>query len=89
MEIQEHPWTPRTVDISRPRIQGIQKIEWENGEITMEPIGIIKEDDPVTLAAYTKEHNLLDTDGWKSLKQFVRREKRLKRLIRQAKLQSF
>ena len=65
------------------------EIEWENGEITFEPINLIKEDDPVTLAAYAKEHNLLETDGWKSLNRYAKREKKLKRLVNQAKLRSF
>ena len=34
-------------------------VEWEMGEITEEPLSIIAIDDPVTCAAYAKEHNLL------------------------------
>ena len=33
-------------------------VEWETGEITEEPLSIIAQDDPVTCAAYAKEHNL-------------------------------
>ena len=40
-------------------------IEWENGEITSEPLTIIAADDPVTCAIYAKENGLLDLDGWK------------------------
>ena len=32
-------------------------VEWETGEITEEPLSIIDKDDPVTCAAYAKEHN--------------------------------
>ena len=65
------------------------EIEWENGEITFEPLGSIKEDDPITMAQCAKAQNPLDPDGWKSLKRFANREKKLQRLIRQAKLHSF
>ena len=34
-------------------------IEWENGEITDEPLSIIAADDPVTCAIYARENNLL------------------------------
>jgi hypothetical protein len=33
-------------------------IEWENGEITSEPLGIIAKNDPVTCALYAKENDL-------------------------------
>ena len=35
------------------------QVEWETGEITFEPLSIIAADDPVTCAAYAKEHDLL------------------------------
>jgi len=40
-------------------------IEWENGEITSEPLTLIAADNPVTCAIYAKENGLLDLDGWK------------------------
>ena len=43
-------------------------IEWENGEITSEPLSIIAADDPVTCAIYAKENNLLHLPGWKRFK---------------------
>ena len=33
-------------------------VEWETGEITEEPLSIIAKHDPVTCAAYAKEHSL-------------------------------
>ena len=39
--------------------------EWESGETTYEPLGLIASDDPVTCAEYAKQHNLLDTADWK------------------------
>jgi hypothetical protein len=40
-------------------------VEWENGEITTEPLAIIAADDPVSCAVYTRDKNLLDIDQWK------------------------
>ena len=41
------------------------QIEWETGEITFEPLSVIAAADPITCAAYTKEKNLYNLDGWK------------------------
>ena len=38
-------------------------MEWETGEITFEPLSQIAADDPVTCAAYAKQHNLLALEG--------------------------
>jgi hypothetical protein len=44
------------------------KVEWENGEISYEPLHTIASNDPVVVCAiYGKYHGLLDTDGWKKL----------------------
>ena len=39
------------------------QVGWETGEITFEPLSIIAADDPVTCAAYAKEHDLLAVEG--------------------------
>ena len=64
-------------------------IEWENGEITTEPLSIIAADDPVTCAIYARDHNLLELDGWKRFARLARREKKMLRMVNQAKLRSF
>ena len=46
---------------------------------------MIGKDDPVTLAAYAKEHDLLDTPGWKFLRRYARRAKMLRRMLNQAR----
>ena len=43
-------------------------IEWETGEQTWEPLSNIIASDPYTCAVYAKEHNLLNTPGWKKSK---------------------
>jgi hypothetical protein len=64
-------------------------IEWENGEITTEPLAIIAADDPVTCAIYARDNKLLDLDGWKRFKGIAKRQQKLVRLVNQAKLRSF
>ena len=65
------------------------RVEWESGEITYEPLEIIAADDPVSCADYAKRANLLDIDGWKRFRRIARRNKKLTRMINQAKLRSF
>ena len=64
-------------------------MNWESGESTYEPLHIIAADDPVSCAIYAKKNDLLDTEGWKRFKGIVKRQKKLNRLLNQAKLQSF
>jgi len=64
-------------------------IKWENGEITLEPLAIIGADNPVACAIYAREHNLLDTPGWRRFKRLANRQKKLFRMANQAKLRSF
>jgi len=65
-------------------------VEWENGEISYEPLNVFAKDDPVVACAlYARDNDLLDTPGWKRFKQMAKRERDLKRLLNQAKLQSF
>jgi hypothetical protein len=54
-------------------------IEWENGEITTEPLALIATDDPVTCAIYAREHGLLDKPGWKRFKNIAKHEKQFTR----------
>ena len=44
-------------------------IEWETGEQTWKPLSNFIASDPYTCAVYAKEHNLLNTPGWKLLKR--------------------
>ena len=60
-------------------------VEWETGEITEEPLSIIAHDDPVTCAAYAKEHNLLHLPKWNKLKLIAKHQKTLTRAINQTK----
>jgi hypothetical protein len=64
-------------------------VEWENGEITTEPLSVIAANDPVTCAVYAREHDLLDVDGWKRFRNLAKREKHFLRLVKQAKMKSY
>ena len=59
------------------------KVQWEDGSVTWEPLKIFAKDDPLTTAVYAKDHGLLDTDGWKSLRKYARRAKKLTRQLKQ------
>ena len=52
-------------------------VEWETGEITEEPLYIIAQDDPVTCAAYDKEHHLLHLPKRNNLKHIAKYQKML------------
>jgi hypothetical protein len=65
------------------------QIEWENGEITSEPLNVIAPDDPVTCAIYARENSLLDLPGWKRFKSIAKREKKYLRMVNQAKLRLY
>jgi hypothetical protein len=41
--------------------------------------------DPLTCALHAKDHDLLDTSGWKSLKRIANREVKFARMVKQAK----
>jgi len=64
-------------------------IEWENGEITSEPLSVIAADDPVTCALYAKENDLLNQEGWKWFRGIARCDKKLLHMANQAKLHSY
>jgi hypothetical protein len=63
--------------------------EWENGEITNEPMTTNAADDPVTCAIYAKDNNLLDVPSWKRFKSIARRQQHMFCMANQAKLRSF
>jgi hypothetical protein len=64
-------------------------VEWENGEITTEPLLVIAADNPVTCAVYAREHDLLDVKGWKRFRNLAKYEKHFLRLVKQAKMKSY
>ena len=72
-----------------PNWKGIKwnvQIDWETGEITFEPLSVIVADDPITCAAYAKEKNLYNLDGWKRFRHLIKKEKQLTRAIKQFRI---
>ena len=63
-----------------------EMVEWKTGEITEEPLSIIAQDDPVTCAAYVKEHNLLHLPEWNKVKHIAKHQKTLTQAINQTKI---
>ena len=56
------------VNKNHPGCKGLTyniKVEWENGEITYEPLDMIAKDDSLSCAIYTRDNDLLETFGWK------------------------
>jgi hypothetical protein len=64
-------------------------VEWESGETTYEPLDMIGKDDPVTCAEYAVRNGLLDTPGWKRFRHLAKNQKKVERLVNQAKLRTF
>jgi hypothetical protein len=65
------------------------KVEWENREITSEPLNVIATDDLVTCMIYARENALLDLPGWKRFKSIAKQEKKYIWMVNQAKLRSY
>jgi hypothetical protein len=83
----EGPLTPNHPEFKGSKYNVL--IEWENGEITSEPLHVIAKDDPVTCAIYARDNGLLNTEGWKRFRAIAKREKKFTRMVNQAKLRSY
>ena len=60
-------------------------VQWDDDSETWEPLDIMIKDDPITLAAYAEENDLLDKPGFKRLQRISKNKKRYKRLLNQSK----
>ena len=76
----------RGTDQARGSAWNVQVL-WEDGTRTWEPLGTMIKDDPFTLAAYAKEHDLLEKDGWKRLRRYAKNQKKLNRMVKQSRTQ--
>ena len=65
------------------------EVEWETGDVTTEPLSFIAEDAKVDLAIYAKANDLLDKPGWIRFRDIAKNEKKMLRLVKQARLRSF
>ena len=64
-------------------------VEWETGETTYEPLNLVAKDDPATCADYARSNGILETPGWKRFKRLAKNEKKVERLVMQAKRQAY
>ena len=55
------------------------------GRLLLNP-SVIAADDPVTCAAYAKEHDLLPVEGWCRFRNLAKKDKVLARAIKQSKM---
>ena len=63
------------------------KVLWDTGEVSWEPMDVIRKDDPVTLAKYAKDKNLENQAGWKWAKRYTKNQKKFIRLVKIMKSQ--
>ena len=73
------------------RIQGkwYVLVRWASGMTSWNALSTTKADDPITVAMYAKQNDLLDTKGWGGLKKFIKNTKTLARMINQTRLKNF
>jgi hypothetical protein len=64
-------------------------IAWEDGSQTFELLHVITADAPVVCAQYAQRAGLLEEPGWKRFQKIAKREKKILRQVKQAKLTSF
>ena len=64
-------------------------VRWSTDQQTWEPLNKMVIDDPVTVAIYAQKKGLLDTPGWKKLKNYTKNAKKMLRFVNQAKLRSY
>jgi hypothetical protein len=77
------PLTPKSNNYKGSRYNVL--VEWEDGEVTFEPLDIIGTDDPILCAEYAERNGLLSTPGWKRFKRFINPDKSLERIVLMAK----
>ena len=57
------------------------KVLWEDDTETWEPLTTVIKDDPVTVATYALENQLMNTEGWKRLRRYTKNKKKYKQLV--------
>ena len=58
------------------------EVLWDNGDISWELLTNIRKDDPITLAKYAKDKNLLNQRGWKWARKIVKNNKKYERMYK-------
>ena len=58
-------------------------VHWSDGSYTWEPLNMIAKDDPISLANYAKDNDLLNTPGWKFLRRISCKAKLIRSMLNQ------
>ena len=56
-------------------------MQWSTGETTWEPLCLMIKEDPITLAKYTADNDLLNEDQWRRLRTYHRQQKHILKLV--------
>ena len=84
----ERSWTFEDI-IGHRKVKGGSyevNVLWDDGSQTWEPLRTMAKDDPITLAKYANDNDLIEKPGWKRLKHHVRQyPKKFIRLIKTIK----
>ena len=59
-------------------------VQWSSGKETWEPLRMMIKEDPITLATYAAEHDLLNKDQWKCLQTYHCQKKYILKLVTRA-----
>jgi hypothetical protein len=63
-------------------------VEWEDGYETLEPLDSVIKDDPICVANYAHENNLLITSGWNCIKRIAINKNRINKMATQENVSS-
>ena len=58
----------------------------EDGRVNWEPVSVMRHDDTIYIAKYTRDNNLLDKPGWNHLHHYFKNTNNKNRLFKAAKL---
>jgi len=61
------------------------QVQWQDGEVSWEPMSVIKKDDPVKLALYAKHRELIYEPGWRWARKMLKTNKRFSRMVKMFK----
>jgi len=83
-DTEDKVWTFEKFNNHRKVGRGPWEVEvvWTTGEKTWQRVSEMRKDDPLTLALYAREHDLLDVDGWKWAKSYSANPNRMVRVVK-------
>ena len=64
------------------------KILWDDESVDWRGLDVMGSDDPVTVARYAYDHDLLEEPGWKRFKKYAKNKQKYIRMLKQARLRA-